>query len=211
LWPATTGESYMTVITETSTGVQRPYSFHLVAKPASDDVQTGDVTLNLIFKGGVAPGVTAATTDDPSPAVRPRLARYRRDPNALEDAAMRLRTDSFNPADDQCHYVAHGVRPNAITPLCPLSNGVWTLFRFPGLSKKPSIYIVGSDGAERLARQHESGDFVVVEEIAQHFRLRLSPDVLDILNTGYNPAGNPSGSGTIAPSVQRQILQARTP
>ena len=65
--------------------------------------------------------------------------------------------------------------------------------RFPGLSKKPAIYIVGDDGSERLARQHAAGDFIVIEEIAPHFRLRLGPDVLDILNTAYNPAGIAAG------------------
>jgi type IV secretion system protein VirB9 len=65
------------------------------------------------------------------------------------------------------------------------------------------------DGSERLARQHGTGDFVVVEEIAAHFRLRLGPSVLDIINTAYDPAGKPTGTGTTAPTVQRDILQAK--
>ena len=83
--------------------------------------------------------------------------------------------------------------------------------RFPGLSEKPAVYVVGSDGSERLARQHAAGDFVVVEEIAPHFRLRLGPNVLDIINTAYDPAGKPTGTGTTAPTVERDILQAKSP
>ena len=205
LWPATPGETTMTVITISPMGVQKVYPFRLIAKPDGQSVaDERDVTLNLVFRGG-AGSVAADPPDD-----RPRMVRRRRDANEIANAELRLRTDSFNPADDVCHYVAKGVRPNPLTPLCPLSNGVWTLFRFPGLSKKPAIYIVGSDGSERLVRQHESGDFVVVEEIAPHFRLRADPNVLDILNTAYNPAGSPPNTGTIAPTVERQILQART-
>jgi len=92
-----------------------------------------------------------------------------------------------------------------------MDNGQWTLMRFPGLSEKPAVYVVGDDGGERLARQHGAGDFVVVEEIAPHFRLRLGANVLDILNTAYDPAGKPAGTGTTAPTVQRDILQAKTP
>jgi type IV secretion system protein VirB9 len=92
-----------------------------------------------------------------------------------------------------------------------MDNGQWTLMRFPGLSEKPAVYVVGTDGGERLARQHGAGDFVVVEEIAQHFRLRLGPNVLDILNTACDPAGKPAGTGTTAPSVERDLRQAKAP
>jgi type IV secretory pathway VirB9-like protein len=213
LWPATLGESTMSVITVTSTGVQKVYPFRLVAISDSDGAADAPgVTLNLIFKGGTASVTEASASDPPGddpPA--PRIKRRRHDINERAVAAMRLRTDSFNPADDRCHYVAKGVHPNSLEPRCPLSNGVWTLMRFPGLSKKPAIYIVGRDGSERLARQHAAGDFIVIEEIAPHFRLRLGPDVLDILNTAYNPAGSPPDTGTTAPTVQRDILQAKTP
>ena len=92
-----------------------------------------------------------------------------------------------------------------------MDNGQWTLMRFPGLSEKPAVYVVGEDGGERLARQHGAGDFVVVEEIAQHFRLRLGPSVLDVINTAYDPAGKPTGTGTTAPTVRRDILSAKSP
>jgi DNA helicase HerA-like ATPase len=62
---------------------------------------------------------------------------------------------------------------------------------------------------ERLARQHGDGDFVIVEEIAAHFRLRLGPDVLDIINQGYDAIGKPAGTGTTAPTVNREVLQAK--
>ena len=142
--------------------------------------------------------------------VRAWAARRKARAAAQAAAEARLRTDAFNGADGACHYLAKGRRPSPIEPRCPMDNGQWTLMRFPGLSEKPAVYVVGNDGGERLARQHAAGDFVVVEEIAPHFRLRLGPNVLDILNTAYDPAGKPAGTGTTAPTVERDILQARS-
>jgi type IV secretion system protein VirB9 len=204
LWPVRPGESTMTVITVTPQGAQKVYPFRLIAKPDGDGAaDSPGVVLNLIFKGGVASGAPAA--------VRAKTLRRRRDAVAQAAAEERLRTDAFNSAGGACHYVAKGRRPNPLTPRCPLDNGQWTLMRFPGLSEKPAVYVVGTDGGERLARQHGAGDFVVVEEIAQHFRLRLGPNVLDILNTAYDPAGKPAGTGTTAPSVERDLRQAKAP
>jgi type IV secretion system protein VirB9 len=211
LWPVVPGESTMSVITMSATGIQKVYPFRLVARP--DDAGSEDspnVVLNLIFKGGATP--------DPAPAVQPVAAprimpsaRQRARQAAQAIAEQRLRTDAFNGADRTCHYIAKGREPNPITPRCPMDNGEWTLLRFPGLSEKPAVYIVGSDNSERLARQHGAGDFVVVEEIAPHFRLRLGSSVLDILNEAYDPAGRPTGTGTTSPTVSRDIIQAKSP
>ncbi len=81
--------------------------------------------------------------------------------------------------------------------------------RFPSLSEKPAVYVVGQDGGERLARQHGVGDFVVVEEIAPQFRLRLGPAVLDSLNTAYDPAGKPAGTGTTAATVRSEFSRQK--
>ena len=207
LWPVMPGESTMTVITMSSAGVQRVYPFRLVARPDSDGAaDMPGVVLNLIFKGGAAPD--PATPARKVAAGRAWAARRKARQAA---AAEQLRTAAFNGADGACHYLAKGRRPSPIEPRCPMDNGQWTLMRFPGLSEKPAVYVVGDDGSERLARQHGAGDFVVVEEIAQHFRLRLGANVLDIINTAYDPAGQPTGTGTTAPTVQRDILQAKTP
>ena len=124
-----------------------------------------------------------------------------------------IRTQAFNSTDG-CHYHAHGKTPNGITPRCPMDDGQWTLFRFPGLSKKAAVYVGSCEedhDEERLARQHEAGDFVVVEEIAPQFCLRLGPDVLDIVNDKFDPVGRQPqpDTGTLVPSVQRDLIQAK--
>ena len=209
LWPVMPGESTMTVITMSSAGAQKVYPFRLVARPDTDGAADAPgVVLNLIFKGGAGsdPAVPAASAGKVV-AVRAWKVRQKATQTAAEEE---LRTDAFNGTDGSCHYFAKGRRPTPIQPRCPMDNGQWTLMRFPGLSEKPAVYVVGNDGGERLARQHAAGDFVVVEEIAPHFRLRLGPNVLDIINTAYDPAGKPAGTGTTAPTVERDILQAKT-
>jgi type IV secretory pathway VirB9-like protein len=209
IWPAAPGESTMSVITAVTAeaNLQKVYPFRLHAiadDPGASD--SADITLNLIFRGtGGPPPVAGAALP-----IR-RVMAVRRTAADLADAQEHLRTDAFNGADDACHYTAKGKQPNAITPRCPMDNGQWTLMRFPGLSSKPAVYVVTGEHEERLARQHGAGDFVVVEEIARHFRLRLGPDVLDILNDAYDPVGKPAGTGTTSPTVARDIIQAKRP
>jgi type IV secretion system protein VirB9 len=211
LWPVVPGESTMTVITMSPEGSQKVYPFRLVAKPdAPAAMDAPGVVLNLIFNGGaVPPAATQVATGPTAPAARVETARQRASQAEQEAAREHLRTDAFNGADGACHYVAKGKRPNEIEPRCPMDNGEWTLMRFPGLSMKPAVYVVNADNEERLARQHGAGDFVVVEEIARHFRLRLGPNVLDIINEAFDPAGKPAGTGTTALTVERDILPAR--
>ena len=215
LWPAVVGISTMTVITLSAEGSQKVYPFRLVARPdEAGAVDAPGIVLNLIFNGPGAPAPAPAATPGTLVAngqtagtARPETARRKVRQAEPEAAREHLRTDAFNGMDGACHYVAQGRKPNDIEPRCPMDNGEWTLMRFPGLSRKPAVYVVTGDNEERLARQHGDGDFVVVEEIAQRFRLRLGPGVLDIINVAYNPAGKPADTGTTSPAVERDILQ----
>jgi type IV secretory pathway VirB9-like protein len=215
LWPVEAGESTMTIITMTSDGKQKVYPLHLTALPNSADaLQGSDVTLNMVYKGVSTPAAHAAPDASGTPistTAQPALVWRIRQQRA--EAEERIRTDAFNGADGVCHFHAQGKRPNDITPLCPMDNGMWTLMRFPGLSQKPAVYVVTGDDLkdERLARQHATGDFVVVEETAKRFRLRLGDGVLDIVNDAYNPAGKPTDTKTISSTVARVIrVQAAT-
>jgi type IV secretory pathway VirB9-like protein len=220
LWPSRPGQSTMSVITMSSEGAQKVYAFRLTARPDDPGANEPDVVLNLIFKGeGVLPPpiaaapapIASAAQVSPAPTQsaplwKARLAARKRE---QADAEERLRTDAFNRMADSCDYHAQGKRPTSIEPRCPMDNGQWTLMRFAGLSKKPAVYIVTGEDDERLARQHASGDFVVIEEIAAHFRLRLGMDVLDIFNDHFDQAGTPPGTGTLSPTVRRDLIQAK--
>ena len=81
LWPATAGDSTMTVITMTMKNEQKVYPFKLVAKAKDDG---GDPVYNLIYRGGAAVAQTT-TTDDPLPRVS--RARARKQLTAAEEEA----------------------------------------------------------------------------------------------------------------------------
>lgn len=211
LWPAIPGTTSMTVITVTANNQQKPYAFRLIAKKAPDDPNDPDptATLNLIFKGGTAHA-------DPPKAQAEHVRRVKQQRDTAEAA---LYQNSFLGADlVSCHYKLKGDPKSPIAPLCPIDNGRWIAMRFPGLSQKPAAYVLtgaGDCGAddgkgERLARQHASGDFIVVEEWAQRPCLRLGENVLQVINEGYSPAGNPTGTGTTAPNVERDLIQVRS-
>jgi type IV secretory pathway VirB9-like protein len=214
LWPGKVGESWMTVITVTANGQQKPYQFKLIANPAPDGPDAPDPPTDhgVIFRGGMA------HADPPAGQPTTRAIKVRR--QQQEIAENTLRSNSFsgvNPA--VCHYQLKGKPHSPVEPLCPLDNGQWTAFRFRGLSAKPAIYILTGDQDcgyddgkyEQLARQHGTGDYVVIEQIAAKFCLRLGENVLEVINTAYNPAGNPTGTGTTSPAVERDIIQAKGP
>jgi len=212
----------MTVITKEADGEQKVYPFRL---NAVTDIADQTVTLNVIFKGGARPAAGDAATnrvaaltagEGPLPPRKPHAPTTRRRGKADDEAAAeRIRTDAFNGVGG-CHYTAQGPAGSPVEPLCPLSNGIWTIMRFAGLTQKPAVYIssptqlCGADNGahERLARQHGAGDFIVVEEIAQRFCVRLGSSVLQIDNTAFNPTGSPTGTGTIARTVRRDLIKA---
>lgn len=229
LWPDLPGVTTMTVIAQTDDGSLKTYPFTLTAVPdLGPALGDPDVTLNLICQTTAVPrtaqaGPPVVATAQPGapvtamhviPAVRRRVVV-----SAAEkaEAEERLRTDAFNRPDDQeCHYHAKGKQPSALQPMCPMDNGQWTLIRFKGLTHKPAVYIGSCEGGnddERLARQHGAGDFIVIEEIAAQFCLRLGSnpnDVLEVINDRYDPAGNDPGTGTLSPNVQRETIQAKS-
>lgn len=205
LWPAEVGTTSMTIITKANeTAPQVVYPFLMVAITAEDAAKLDKpVMFSVMCAGKAAP--PKATAPAASGVVKVAAVTSKRPDPA---AALKIRTDAFSRADGGCHFHAKGPVASPITPRCPISNGEWTLMRFPGLTHKPAVYVVTGENDERLARQHAADEFVVVEEIAAHFRLRLGDDVLDILNDAYEPAGRPGG-GTITPDVERTLLQAK--
>lgn len=214
LWPDAAGITTLTVVAQTADNIVKTYPFTIRAVPDGDGV-LGDpeITLNLICKNG---GVVAAPATHVAAVSRLVVPVSTRRIAPKAEVEEKLRTDAFNgPGTDACHYHGKGKLMSPIEPMCPMDNGQWTLMRFKGLTRKPAVYI-GSceDGTdkERLARQHESGDFVVIEEIAPQFCLRLGSDpngVIEIVNDAYDPAGNDPGTGTISPSVRRDLIQAK--
>lgn len=233
LWPAVPGVSTLQVI------VQKPedrsikvYPFTLTALPETiEALDDPTVTLNLICQNDPVKQASASVPTMHIAAQGPSTVKATPIPTRINtgrrpslsaarkaEAEERLRTESFNGVNDDtpCHYHAKGIHPSTVEPMCPMDNGQWTLIRFRGLTRKPAVYIGSCEedsDEERLARQHGSGDFVVVEEIAAKFCLRLGSnpnDVLEIINDRFDPVGRDRGTGTISPTVRRDLIQAKS-
>ncbi len=184
------------------------------ADTATHAVDQPDITYNIICRyptsSAAAPTRAEASDDDAPPAperTSRKTRRQEREQAAQAEKARHILVDSFNRVSG-CHYESQPLE-SPIKPYCPLDNGQWTVMRFPGLSDKPTIYTGKCDGHEQDTRQHGYLDFVVVETIAPSFCLRLGSLAINVINNAYNPAGAPTGNGTIAPGHRREILHAR--
>jgi type IV secretory pathway VirB9-like protein len=218
LWPLHPGFSTMTIVTKTADGGQKPYAFRLKAiNDADGSADDPNVTLNANFAGCTRSARPRSTSDEPETVAMaaPRKVRVsaRKRRQQEEEAALadRYRTDEFNE-DGGCHYVPKGQKDGPIKPLCPVDNKRFTMIRFPGLTQKPSVFVsdpahlCGADKGmhERWPRQYEVADYVVVEETAQRFCLRLgNENVLQIDNLAWDPVGRPND-----PTMHREILKA---
>jgi type IV secretion system protein VirB9 len=99
----------------------------------------------------------------------------------------------------------------AIAPSEVTDNGRFTVLRFPGTQPIPAIYSVTPDGTESLTPFDVRGEFVVVHQTAQQFRLRRGRETLCVFNTAYRPAGPDLGTGTSAADVERTLKEAPKP
>lgn len=207
LWPLKTDPTNMQVTTLLPDGSQRIYQFSLMAKkPDTDGADDPSVTFGLIFTY-------------PAEVKQEAIAAWqaRKGSAAKEVAKARLAVDVFY-GERNWRYTA---RPNVAWrengwPKPDVSdNSQLTAFRFEGNVPTPAIYIVdradcGPGGNERLAPFSDKDDIKVVQTTAQHFRLRLGDAVLEVCNNGWDAGiGRNPGTGTVSPSVIRQVLSTK--
>ncbi len=77
-------------------------------------------------------------------------------------------------------------------------------------SEKPAVYVVGSDGTNTSRGSTPPAILSWSRRSRRTSGCGSAPNLLNILNTAYDPAGKPTGTGTTAPTVERDILQAKT-
>jgi type IV secretion system protein VirB9 len=79
------------------------------------------------------------------------------------------------------------------------------VLRFPGAQPLPAVYAVAPDGSEALVPFDVRGEFLVVHQTAAQLRLRKGREVLCVFNLAYQPTGQPTGTATSAPDVDRTL------
>lgn len=216
LWPAQLGVTYMSIITALHDGNdQKICALKLetfpTAEAAAADGKT--VTLNLMFDKysddkPIAPTTTTSVASKPAPAYDPiKAAQWISNKKKVETEALKAKADdAFN--EKPCQYQAHGKRSTSIVPLCPMTNGQWVIMRFPGLSRVPAAWIAEDtkdDKADRLARQHQDGDFLVIEEIAPVYKLILGDEIIQIIDKDFSSVGKP-----VNPNASRKLVVQAT-
>jgi type IV secretion system protein VirB9 len=197
LWPLKTGHSNMQVTTLLPSGDERLYQFDLVVHDApTGEADDPAATYGLIF---------SYPSEARQAAVQ--AASARRDAERQAVAQARLATDYWY-GERNWRYVAKG-KDKGIAPLEVSDNGRLTAFRFPGNTEVPAIYVVDRTGTERLAPFDMKDDLIVAQTTAEHFRLRLGEQVLEVYNRGYDPVGQKPGTGTTSPDVVRKVVGAQ--
>ncbi|KQW67028.1 conjugal transfer protein [Phenylobacterium sp. Root77] len=173
------------VTTQASAGTARHYHFELVAGPGERAL----FAVRLRHPGQDA--VRLATAIDAQAA-------------ALERKVIDLQLErGAIEGPRNLDYVLAG--DEALAPSEVSDNGRFTVLRFPGARPLPAIYLLGADGAERLARFDVRGEFVVVHETAPALRLRRGRALLCILNRAYGQGAQTAATGTASPEIRRSV------
>ena len=209
------GMSDLLVITLMPDASERTYQFLVRVKAATKDGDDDpDATYALAFtyphEEHAAAVQQAAMTWKEKKAAKER-----------EAAEARMATDVFY-GPRNWKYLATG--DTSIAPYEASDNGYLSAFRYPGNTTVPSIFLVDSPAwcdlhrpppaeylkaPERTARVTNTADLTVVQQTAEHYRMRLGQKVVDVFNCGYDPVGHNPGTGTTTPDVVRQVVTQR--
>lgn len=193
------------VLTTGEMGMRR-YVFSISSKPMENlDKQQSDLYFSVQF--GYPADEAAArrkVAAQQAEVNRSRAAwRYQQRARDMLDKPL---TEAY-PGANNWHYVAQGNQ--SLTPSEVFDNGHTTVFRFPGNTRIPSIYVVNPDGSEATANYVVKGSYVEVASVARGWKLRDGRTVLCIWNTSFDPVGRNPGTGTVRPDVERVVRGQR--
>lgn len=136
-----------------------------------------------------------------------------------EKAIARLRVDAFYGTRN---WKYRGIGDKSIAPVPDgiSDNGYLTLLRYSGNTEIPNVLIADggawcSDKAPPKEWLHspehpastagmKMNDFLQMNEVGAHLRLRLGTLKFDISNCGFDPIGHDPGTGTGSPDVVRE-------
>lgn len=183
------------VTTRTPAGEARHYTFELSTRSGATGRASPDTFFVVQFR---YPGVERALVQ----------AALSAEARVLEDRVLQLKLDrGVLEGPRNLAYELQGSA--AIAPSEVSDNGRFTVLRFPGTQAVPAVYAVSPDGPEGLVPFDVRGEFLVVHRTAAQIRLRKGREVLCVFNLAYQPAGQPTGTATAAPDVDRTLREAQ--
>lgn len=98
----------------------------------------------------------------------------------------------------------------AIAPVNAWDNGRFTYLKFAPNTDLPTVYMINNDGKETIPVRNIVGTYnniIKLHNTASKWILRSGKRVLAVYNDVYNPNAYVPASGTISPTVQRQIAE----
>lgn len=145
----------MTVVT-----TLRRYSFQLVARDASGPSDPNIIyTVRFAYPGAAAAAAARATTTASAGPAPPALAN------------LNLAYSVKN--------AAHG------SAVRVFDDGRSTFFQFAEAADAPAIFLLGPDGKEELVNAQWRGQYMVVDQVAQDFVLRIGRRGVRVHNDGW--------------------------
>lgn len=109
------------------------------------------------------------------------------------------------PERRNTEYTYTGSR--AALPAEVFDDGRFTYFQWPDGGSTPALLLLQEDGSEAIANYGYRDGYVIVEHLAQRFRLRNGSEVATIINRGWREPG--AGELSPAPDDARTARQAQ--
>lgn len=148
----------MTVVTN-----QRRYAFELVSSEARGPSDPNIIyVLRFAFPEGMGPRVIEVTPPPPPAPTGPAISSL-----------------NFN-------YGYSGAR--RLQPVRVFDDGAVTYFEFKPEGETPAIYAIGDDGRESLVNLRSSERYMIVDQLAPSFALRLGNERMVVRNETYPAA-----------------------
>ena len=211
------------IIAKTPEDTDTAYLFLLEVRDPPRSGEDPDATYNLICQRSTI--VEKQQIQQQTASEKMASAKAKRAQDERDKLLAKLAVEPFY-GKRNWEYKAIG--DGSITPVRNgvSDNGMQTVFRYPGNMQKPAIFIADGgpwcdlnsqpptsflQSSEHTARSYVKDDYIVVQETAPHFRIRMGEGptqrVADISNCAYDPIGQNPGTGTSSPSVIRALTQ----
>lgn len=183
------------IATVRSDGTTRTYSFELITREGDIMVNNRDVYFQVRFRY-------------PRDEADARRATRAADRQAAQQQAARTRLSASvaHSGTKNWQYLVAGSRN--LQPSSVFDNGDMTVFTFKRSTRLPSVYMVGTDGEERLANTTVHRNEVIVHGVAHEIRLRLGREVTAVYNMGVGKGHTTISTGTTSHHVDREIIGA---
>jgi type IV secretion system protein VirB9 len=185
--------SNVQVATVRADGTTRTYSFELITREGEILANNRDVYFQIRFR----------YPRDEADARRTERAAQRQ--AAQEQAARsRLSASVAHSGTKNWQFLAAGSRN--LQPAKIFDNGDMTVLTFKRSNRLPSVYMVGTDGEERLVNTTVRRNEVIVHDVVHEIRLRLGREVTAIYNMGIGKGHTSISTSTTSHHVEREVI-----